>query len=51
MKLHEYQAKQLLAKAGVKVLTGVVVDRAEDIPASFAPFINTTFLKKAVSVP
>jgi len=25
--------------------------RAEDIPASFAPFINTTFLKKAVSVP
>jgi succinyl-CoA synthetase beta subunit len=34
MKLHEYQAKDLLAVCGVNVLRGVMVEKAEDIPAA-----------------
>jgi succinyl-CoA synthetase beta subunit len=33
MKIHEYQGKQLLAKYGVTVPRGVVVTRAEQVPA------------------
>ncbi|MFY9608714.1 MAG: ADP-forming succinate--CoA ligase subunit beta [Blastocatellia bacterium] len=34
MKIHEYQGKQLLAKYGVTVPRGVVVDHAEQVPAA-----------------
>ncbi len=36
MKLHEYQAKDLLAECGVHVLKGVVVERPEDIDKAAA---------------
>ena len=35
MKIHEYQAKQLLAKAGVKVPRGVVAKTADEAAAAF----------------
>ncbi|MEQ8353452.1 MAG: ADP-forming succinate--CoA ligase subunit beta [Leptospiraceae bacterium] len=35
MKLHEYQAKQLLKRHGVKVQDGKVVDKKEDIGAAY----------------
>ncbi|MCB1306403.1 MAG: succinate--CoA ligase subunit beta, partial [Leptospiraceae bacterium] len=35
MKLHEYQAKQLLKRHGVKVQEGKVVEKKEDIGAAY----------------
>lgn len=35
MKIHEYQAKEILAKHGVKTPFGVVVDKLEDVPKAY----------------
>ena len=34
MKIHEYQAKEILKKYGVPIQDGVIVEKAEDIPAA-----------------
>lgn len=36
MKVHEYQARELMRKAGISVPPSEVVDRAEQVPAAFA---------------
>ena len=47
MKIHEYQAKQLLAKAGVKVPRGVVAKTSDEAAAAFTELAGSLAVVKS----
>lgn len=47
MKLHEYQAKQILGKHGVRVADGVLVSKAEDLSKAYASLKSSVVAVKA----
>lgn len=47
MKIHEYQAKEILAKYGVAVPDGVLVTDAKDVPAAYEKMGGGTVVVKA----
>lgn len=50
MNIHEFQAKQLLADAGIAVPRGVLLERAEDAAAAVASLAGDVHVVKAQSI-